>query len=93
MKRGIQRVMGVVPTRLPMPSLGNIFVSLKNKMLEITATDLEITVTAKVEILDSEGEGSVLIQAKRGSAKIGIIAPDDYDILRDELTEEYESVN
>lgn len=65
MKRGVQRVMGVVPTRLPMPSLGNIFVSLKNKILEITATDLEITVTAKVEILESEGEGSVLIQAKR----------------------------
>jgi len=65
MRRCLQRVMGAVPTKMPMPSLGNLFLKLENNQLEITATDLEITVTATVEIIDAEGSGSVLIQAKR----------------------------
>ncbi|MCF7809369.1 DNA polymerase III subunit beta [bacterium] len=63
--RSLQRVMGAVPVRMPMPSLGNIFFRLKDGSLDITATDLEITITSKVEIIESEGDGSVLIQAKR----------------------------
>jgi len=65
MMRSLQRVMGAVPTKMPMPSLGNLYLKLDSGSLEMTATDLEITITAKVEILESEGEGSVLIQAKR----------------------------
>jgi len=63
--RSLQRVMGAVPVRMPMPSLGNIFFKLKDGKLDITATDLEITITSMVDIIESEGDGSVLIQAKR----------------------------
>ena len=65
MMSGLQRVMGAVPARMPMPSLGNLFFKLSEGKLEVTATDLEIIVMARVELIESDGEGSVLIQAKR----------------------------
>ncbi|MDP8240499.1 MAG: DNA polymerase III subunit beta [Candidatus Hatepunaea meridiana] len=65
MAKSLQRIMGAVPTRMPMQSLGNIHFKLKDQALEMTATDLEITVTTKVEVIESEGDGSILIQAKR----------------------------
>lgn len=65
MLKGLQRVMGAVPTKMPMPSLGNLHLKLEDNTLDITATDLEITVTSRVELLESEGSGGVLIQAKR----------------------------
>ncbi len=61
----LQLVMGAVPTKMPMPVLGNLYLKLDGNKLEITATDLEITVTAKTEIIESDGSGSILIQAKR----------------------------
>ena len=65
MLKGLNRVMGAVPTRMAMPSLGNIYFRLEGHNLLITATDLEITVTANIEVIESDGEGGILIQAKR----------------------------
>lgn len=61
----LQLVMGAVPTKMPMPVLGNLYLKLDGNSLQITATDLEITVTATTEVIESEGSGSILIQAKR----------------------------
>ncbi len=65
MLKGLQRIIGAVPSKMPMPSLGNIHLSLEGKTLSLTATDLEVTVTSRVELIESDGTGSVLIQAKR----------------------------
>jgi len=48
-----------------MPSLSNLHLSFEEKKLEVTATDLEVTVTYRVELMNSEGSGSVLVNAKR----------------------------
>lgn len=65
MMKGLQRVMGAVSARVPMPSLSNLYIKLEGNRLEMTATDLEVTITAQVDVLESEGSGSILIQAKR----------------------------
>ena len=65
MVKSLQGVMGAVPSKMPMPSLSNLYFRLKDKSLQITATDLEVTVSSNVDIIESEGEGSILIQAKR----------------------------
>jgi DNA polymerase-3 subunit beta len=65
MVKGIQRVMGAVSTKVPMPSLSNLHLKLDGRLLFITATDLEITMTSTVELLEAEGSGGVLVQAKR----------------------------
>jgi len=67
MVKGLQRVMGVVPTKMPMPALSNIHLRLDGGALELIATDLEVTVTSKVKVLEAEGKGGVLIPAKRFS--------------------------
>ncbi len=65
MEKGLLLVMGTISTRVPMPSLSNLHLKLEGKVLEITATDLEVTTTAYIELLDSEGSGDVLVPAKR----------------------------
>ncbi len=65
MTRGLQRVMGAISTRVPMPSLSNLQMKLDGKKLEITATDLEITITSSIDLNEAEGAGGVLVQAKR----------------------------
>ena len=65
MMKLLQRVMGAVSSRVPMPSLSNLHLKLEGNKLEVTATDLEITINADMELLESEGSGGILVQAKR----------------------------
>lgn len=65
MEKGLQQVIGTISARMPMPSLSNIHLKLNGKMLEMTSTDLEVTTTAFIELIDSEGSGGFLIPAKR----------------------------
>ncbi|MBM3328934.1 MAG: DNA polymerase III subunit beta [Calditrichaeota bacterium] len=63
--RGLQKVMGAVSSKVPIPSLSNVHLRIEDHKLHITATDLEVTVTASVELVESDGTGAVLVQAKR----------------------------
>ncbi len=65
LEQGLQKIIGAVSTRAPIPSISNVFISLKDNVLNMTATDLEITITSYVELIEFEGSGEVLIQAKR----------------------------
>ncbi len=65
MLKGLQLVTGAVSAKVPMPSLSNLHLKLNGNTLEVTATDLDTTITAKVELIEADGEGSVLIQARR----------------------------
>ena len=48
---------GVAPVRSPRPILGHLRIAVGKKGLEASATDLEMWVTAKAEVLESSGEG------------------------------------
>jgi len=63
--RGLQRVIGAVSSKVPMPSLSNVHLKLDGQMLSMTSTDLEVTITATVDLIDSEGQGGALVHAKR----------------------------
>ena len=63
--KSIQRVVGAVSSKMPMPALTNFHLKLDGQTLTITATDLEVTVSSTVELLEAAGSGGVLIQAKR----------------------------
>lgn len=65
MLKSIQKIIGAVSPRAPMPSLSNFHLKLDGRTLVMTSTDLEVTVSASVELLESEGSGGVLVQAKR----------------------------
>jgi len=65
MLKSIQKIIGAVSTRAPMPALSNFHLKLDGRTLIMTSTDLEVTVSATVDLLESEGSGGVLVQAKR----------------------------
>ncbi len=65
MQKALQRVIGAISPRVPIPSLSNLHFKLENNDLKITSTDLDITINASVALTGSEGSGGVLVQAKR----------------------------
>lgn len=65
MLRGIQQVIGAVSTKIPMPALSNFHLKLDGQTLTVTATDLEVTISSTVELIEASGSGGVLVQAKR----------------------------
>jgi len=65
MAKGLQKVMGAVSNKAPIPSLSNLHLMLDGSSLKMTGTDLDLTITAEVEVIEVEGEGGVLVNAKR----------------------------
>jgi DNA polymerase-3 subunit beta len=65
MQKALQRVIGAIAPRVPIPSLSNLHFKLDGNELKITSTDLDITINASIELISSEGSGGVLVQAKR----------------------------
>lgn len=65
MAKGLGKVMGAVSAKAPIPSLSNLHLKLKESLLEVTGTDLDLTITAKVELVESDGTGSILVNARR----------------------------
>ena len=59
----IQSVIGVVPANLSLPILENVAMDLKGGNLSITATDLETTAIANIDVQGKE-DGSVCIPAR-----------------------------
>ncbi len=55
----------VISSKNPMPILNNFLLDLKGNVLTITASDIENTLTAKVPVLEAEGEGRVCVDAPR----------------------------
>ena len=65
MHKALQRVVGAISPRVPIPSLSNLHFKLEGMQLQITSTDLDITINATVSLISAEGSGGVLVQAKR----------------------------
>lgn len=61
--QAIQNIIGVVPVKTTIPILGNILLDLQENELNLTGTDLEVSISTKVEVL-GEADGAVAVPAK-----------------------------
>jgi DNA polymerase III subunit beta len=60
----LQAISGVLSTNNTLPILDNFLFELTDSQISISASDLETTMTSKINVDMSEGEGSVAIPAK-----------------------------
>lgn len=59
----IQSIIGVVPLKTTIPILGNILLDLQGNELTLSGTDLEVSISTRIEVQGSE-DGAVAIPAK-----------------------------
>lgn len=62
--QALSRISSATPQRSPMPVLENVLLELEGSSLSLTATDMDITVTTRLEVRGS-ANGSILVPAKR----------------------------
>ncbi len=55
----------VINSKNPMPILNNFLLELKGNVLTVTASDIENTLTARVPVMEAEGEGRFCVDARR----------------------------
>lgn len=55
----------VINSKNPMPILNNFLLELKGDVLTITASDIENTLSARVPVMEAEGEGRFCVDARR----------------------------
>lgn len=55
----------VINSKNPMPILNNFLLELSGNVLTITASDIENTLSARVPVLEAEGEGRFCVDARR----------------------------
>ncbi len=60
----LQKIAGVVPARSTTPILENILFELDDKILKITGTDLEVSVTTEIAVNDVEKAGAVALPSR-----------------------------
>ena len=68
--RNLSAVSGVMSSNNSMSILDNVLVTIKDSKMTLTASDLESTMTAVIELDNVEGEGSVSIVASQDARKI-----------------------
>ena len=61
--KGLQKVIGVIPSKTTIPILENILLELKENTLHLTGTDLEICISTEIQV-DGMQNGSNTIPAK-----------------------------
>ena len=61
----LSAVSKVVNTKSTISILENFLFTLKNGVLIVTGTDQENTITTRIELLQSEGEGSFAVNVKK----------------------------
>jgi|WetSurMetagenome_2_1015567.scaffolds.fasta_scaffold01020_12 DNA polymerase III subunit beta len=64
LQKALMKISGVVPSKSTLPILENILFSLSNNILLLIATDLEISMSATLEVKGGE-DGSIAVPAKR----------------------------
>jgi DNA polymerase-3 subunit beta len=64
LQKALMKISGVVPSKSTLPILENILFSLSANSLKLIATDLEISMSATLDVKGSE-DGSVAVPAKR----------------------------
>ena len=62
--KGVMAVSKAIPAKSPLPILENFLFDLKGNMLEITASDSELTLKTQVEVESTSEEGRIAVPAK-----------------------------
>ena len=63
--KGILDVSKAIPAKSPLPILENFLLVLKEGMLEITASDQELTLRTNVEVEGTKADGSIAIPSRQ----------------------------
>jgi DNA polymerase III subunit beta len=64
LQKVLGRIIGVVPSKSTLPILENILFDLKKNTLRVSATDLEVSMSATLEVKGTD-DGSITVPAKR----------------------------
>ena len=64
LQKVLSRIIGVVPSKSTLPILENILFDLKKNTLRLSATDLEVSMSALLDVKGNE-DGSITVPAKR----------------------------
>ena len=64
LQKALAKVSGVVPSKSTLPILENILFKLSNNILQLAATDLEVSMSASLDVKGSD-DGSIAVPAKR----------------------------
>jgi DNA polymerase-3 subunit beta len=64
LQKSLMKISGAVPTKSTLPILENILFSLSNNILVLIATDLEISMSATIDVKGSE-DGKIAVPARR----------------------------
>jgi len=62
--KGVMAVSKAVPSKSPLPILENFLFDLKGNVLEITASDSELTLRTQIEVENATEEGKIAVPAK-----------------------------
>ena len=62
--KGVMAVSKAIPAKSPLPILENFLFNLKGNMLEITASDSELTLRTQIEVENTGEEGMIAVPAK-----------------------------
>ena len=62
--KGVMAVAKAIPTKSPLPILENFLFDLKGNILEITASDSELTLKTRIEVESTTEEGRIAVPAK-----------------------------
>ncbi|KAA3619827.1 MAG: DNA polymerase III subunit beta [Calditrichaeota bacterium] len=62
--QSLQKVIGVIPQKTTIPILSNVLLKLEDNTLSISGTDLEISITTKCNVFDTE-DGGITVLGKR----------------------------
>ncbi|NLJ82125.1 MAG: DNA polymerase III subunit beta [Bacteroidales bacterium] len=62
--KNLHHVNGILTTNKSVPIVENILFVIENSSLTLIGTDLETTITTKVELSESDGDGSIVIPGK-----------------------------
>ncbi|MFN7138220.1 MAG: DNA polymerase III subunit beta [Limisphaerales bacterium] len=81
--QGLQSVQNVVSTRTTLPILSNVLIRAEGNRLELTATDLDVTITCSVEA-NVKGEGATTIPVKKLFSIVRELSSPELDIEVDE---------
>lgn len=82
--RNLSAISGVMSSNNSMPILDNVLMSIQENKLVLTASDLESTMTAEIELDNVEGEGAVAIPAKILIETLKLIPPTPIIFVIDE---------
>lgn len=62
--KGVMAVSKAIPAKTPLPILENFLFKLQGRLLEITASDSEVTLKTQIEVENAAEEGSIAVPAR-----------------------------